>query len=55
MILLKREKTHQEKTKNTLKFREESARLTTILRKNNRDEKKFESYLFEMFHCSNSF
>jgi hypothetical protein len=55
MIVQRREKIRQTKTKNMLRLREKSALLTIILRKNNCDEKNFKSYLSQMFYYVHSF
>jgi hypothetical protein len=46
MILQRRKKIRQTKTKNMLKFRQKIASLTTILRRSNYDEKNLKNYLF---------
>ncbi len=55
MILQRRKKIRQTKTKNMLKLRQKIASLTTVLRKSNCDERNFESYLSQMFYCAHSF
>jgi hypothetical protein len=55
MISQRREKIRQTKTKNMLRLRQKIASLTTILRRNNCDEKNFENYLSQMFDCARSF
>ncbi len=55
MILQRRKKIRQTKTKNMLRFRQKIASLTKILRKSNCDEKNFENYLSQMFYCAHSF